>query len=192
VLDKRGPTYDASGWAPADQARVAGGLCRHPDAVTCKTVITTYPNAPDKTFADKAQVGTYESNNGCKDLTHTWSVKKTVTVEHSWEVAVAFSKGIKDIWSAELSLKYGGKSIDAVEVSDSVTRTLVPGERGWVVARIPVLRYRGDWTVTTPTVRLEFKNLPIDTGEPLRPKPETDYRSDATSPTGKVTKPIHC
>ncbi len=72
VLDKAGPTYDASGWAPGDQARVAGGLCRHPDAVTCKTVITTYPNAPEKTFADKAQVSVFESNSGCKDLVHTW------------------------------------------------------------------------------------------------------------------------
>jgi hypothetical protein len=191
VFDKASPAYDASGWAAADQARVAGGLCRHPD-VTCKTVITTYPNAPQKTFADKAQQSVYESNSGCSNLVHTWSIEKSLTVEHSWEMAVAFSKGVKDVWSAELSLKYGGKSIDSTKVTDTITRTLKPGERGWVVWRIPVLRYRGDWTVTTPTVTLTFKNLPVDTGDTDRKAPENDYRSDAISPTGKVTKPSHC
>ncbi len=119
-------------------------------------------------------------------------IEKSLTSSTAGRWRWPSARGVKDIWSAELSLKYGGKSIDATKVTDTITRTLIPGERGWVVWRIPVLRYRGDWTVTTPTVTLQFKNLPVDTGDPDRRAPENDYRSDAISPTGKVTKPSHC
>jgi hypothetical protein len=162
VSDPAGTVHDIPSGRAQEQAETLRDLCSDSNAAACTFKAGTRTPIQTQTHLIGHPLANCREDEGEKKISLEDKVKLSSSVEISSKTEVDVFEPVKQ----SITAKYGHDWTTEHTFKKDVKIKVRPGHIGWLAGTAPVVRYRGDFTLTLGNTTWHLRDVYFDTPDP--------------------------